>query len=117
MKRRPKVQPFEIVADSRKTVATRHRVDRPEPEHSETEQRKTDGLTLTVTPLGAFAVGALVVSALALAWVLGQRAALTKTNSREISVTVESLEDAYRLPPIPYEELKVDRPANRRPVE
>ncbi len=65
-------------------------------------------LTVTLTPLDAFAAGALVVSALALAWSLGA------SGRREVPGPtrpggVKSLEEVRRLPPVRYEDLAVDR--------
>ena len=64
-------------------------------------------LTLTVTPLGAFAAGALMVAALVLAWTVGRRMPL-ESPPRTYENT-DSLDDVRRMPPIPYNQLPVDR--------
>lgn len=65
-------------------------------------------LTLTLTPLDAFATGALVVSALALAWSLGASVGQEPVG-RAKSGGAQSLEEVRRQTPVRYEDLAVDR--------
>lgn len=65
-------------------------------------------LTLTLTPLDAFAAGALVVSALALAWSLGASAGPDPFGPKPRG-GAKSLEEVRRQTPVRYEDLAVDR--------
>ena len=92
------LEPFELVratSDSGGPTALKPRTSR-------SSDRR---LTLTVTPLGAFAAGALAVSSLALAWTLGRRAA--EPDPRP-PAAAGSLDQIRQVPPIPYNELPVD---------
>ena len=71
------------------------------------QQPASRRLTLTVTPLGAFAAGTLLASALALAWTLGRR--MPPEPPPRTSGAAASLDEVRRLPPIPYDELPVDQ--------
>jgi hypothetical protein len=65
-----------------------------------------------LTPLAAFAAGALVVSALGLAFVLGRRMPAAPIPPHQTtSGAPRSLEQVRRAPPVRYEELPIDRGA------
>lgn len=66
------------------------------------------GLTLYVTPQGAFAAGALVVSALALAFALGRRLPVAPTPKPAAQATAQTIEEVRQQPPILYHQLQVD---------
>ena len=78
----------------------------------QTREELRRGVTVEVTPWGAFAAGALMVSSLALAFTLGRRAALHRSiepNESRPPGTVRSLETVRRSLPLAYDELAVDR--------
>jgi len=110
VRQRPKVQPFELLVDQpTKGAAPR---GRQKPSGHGGANKQGGALAFRVTPLGAFAVGSLLASSLALAWMLGRRSVLPERYDRraDTSAKIESLEDVYRVPPIPYTELRIDAP-------
>lgn len=104
MQRRSRVEPCEILraaqqpADSSPPSLTVERVPR------QAQWR----LSFALTPLDAFAAGALVVSALALAWSLGA-SGVHEPFVRTKSSGARSLEEVRRQMPVRYEDLAVDR--------
>jgi len=71
--------------------------------------RLPSGILVEVTPLGAFACGALLVSLLSLAFVLGRRLPPTPTNLTETTGALRTIEEVRQQPPIRYDELPIDR--------
>lgn len=71
--------------------------------------RSPPEIVLVVTPLGAFACGALLVSLLSLAFVLGRRLPPTPTNLTETTSALRTIEEVRQQPPIRYDELPIDR--------
>ncbi len=67
------------------------------------------GVTVELTPALAFAAGALLVSALGLAFVVGQRnAPSAEAPTKPKPGAARTLEEVRTLPPIRYEALPVD---------
>lgn len=66
----------------------------------------TDRRQLSITPWGAFAAAAVIVSALGLAFSLGRYVPIEPVTPRQSNDTFNSV---YNQPPITFDKLQVDR--------
>ena len=75
----------------------------------EADGRHPRGLVVEITPLGAFAAGALVVAALALALTLGRRMPLEPAPPPTDANSEPRLDEVRLRPPVRFDTLEVDR--------
>ena len=101
-----KTEPLEIVGAVGRKAGTAPEILTPVDRKGYEQSMHERSLRVQITPWGAFAAGAVVVAALALAWALGRS---TAQATRSENIPAESVEELHRLPPIPYEDVLVDR--------
>ena len=76
--------------------------------HSPMARRGAHGIGLVITPGTGFALGALVVAALALAVAFGRHYPIAPQSPLPQTLSPSTIDQARRLPPRTYEQLEMD---------